>query len=389
MLDSARGNDAHLPHASEGSDRIKDNSMGRFVFLDALRGIGALGIACYHIHRYIPAEIDVDSVLPAAVEFVVRHGWMAVQMFWVIAGFVLASSLRRTAVTPASFGNFTLRRVVRLGTPYWAAILFVVALDAVTRQLLHAASPIDDPLSWRKFAANLAFLQDILGYGNISAGTWFVCVDLQFGLLFAAMLGIAQVLSRLFAKADGADASALALAIVFLPLGLTSLFVFNLNADTDAWAIYYFHMPLFGALAWWALEGRIPRGVFWAYAAALACGLAYRLQLGCEYKKPLDIAVALTVGITIYLVGRWSHLGDWLAARPLQHLGRISYSLFLVHYPISWIVVSVGCYWTGDNAGAAVFWMTASLLVSIGAADLFYRCVETPSLRLVKRLKLA
>ena len=108
-----------------------------------------------------------------------------------------------------------------------------------------------------------------------------------------------------------------------------------------------------------------------------------------KYGKALELTVALTAGVVIYLVGRRGHLGDWLTWRPLQHLGRISYSLYLIHYATSWIVVSLGCYWTGSNAEAAVFWMVTSVFVSIGAAHLFYRCVEAPSLRLVKRLALA
>ena len=73
------------------------------------------------------------------------------------------------------------------------------------------------------------------------------------------------------------NTNALVLTLVFIPLGLVSMFVLNLNPDAyDSWVIYYFHMPLLGALAWWALEGRIPRLVFWAYAAAMAVAVAMR-----------------------------------------------------------------------------------------------------------------
>jgi peptidoglycan/LPS O-acetylase OafA/YrhL len=175
---------------------------------------------------------------------------------------------------------------------------------------------------------------------------------------------------------------------VFLPLGLAGLFFFNVATyDYSPWAIYYFHMPLFGAMAWWALEGRIPRKMFWAFAAVMLGGIAYRAHLGLDYKKGLDVSVALIAGVTIYLVGRRGHLGDWLTTRSLQYLGRISYSLYLVHYATSWIVVSIGCRLTPDNPQAAVGWMALGVVVSIGAADLFYRFVEAPSLRLVKRLK--
>ena len=68
------------------------------------------------------------------------------------------------------------------------------------------------------------------------------------------------------------------------------------------------------------------------------------LEPGLDYKKSLDVGIrcALTTGIVIYLVGRRGHLGDWLTWRPLQYLGRISYSLYLTHYLTSWIIVSFG-----------------------------------------------
>jgi peptidoglycan/LPS O-acetylase OafA/YrhL len=387
-------------HAPDAHARAAETERGivpkrvtneRFAFLDALRGLGALGIACYHVHRYRPLEIPADHLLSNIIQFVVRHGWASVQVFWVIAGFVVAYSLRKTTVGPASFGNFTLRRVLRLGIPYWAVILAVVAVGAITKPLLFRPDQplIDGPVSWSRLAANLGFLQDVLHLGNISAGTWFVCVDLQFGLLFAIMLGLVRLFSWLLpGKGGRANIDVLILVLVFVPLGLTSLFWFNVALDDySAWAIYYFHMPLFGAMAWWALERRIPRAIFWGFAAAMAAGVVYRWNLGMDYKKSLDVAVALSTGTVIYLVGRRGHLGDWLTWRPLQYLGRISYSLYLTHYLTSWIIVSLGYYWTRDNAWAAVFWMTASVFVSIGVADLFCRCVETPSLRLVKRLK--
>lgn len=373
--------------AGRGLDGAKGSEGTRLVFLDALRGIGALGITCYHIHRYRPLEIPADHFLPNTVQFVVRHGWISVLVFWVIAGFVVAYSLRKTVVSPASFGNFTLRRVLRLGIPYWTAILLVVAISSLTKSWVQGPPLVDGPISGPRLAANLAFLQDVLHLGNISAGTWFVCVDLQFGLVFAVMLGIVQLLSRLLTRGEG-DTNSIVLTLVFVPMGLASLFWFNVHPDDySAWVVYFFHMPLFGALAWWALEGRIPRVVFWGFAAALAVGVVYRINLGLSYTKPLDVAVILITGIVIYLVGRLGHLGDWLSARPLQYLGRISYSLFLTHYATSWIVVSLGCHWTGKNAPAAALWMVVAVLVSIVAADLFYRCVESPSLRLVKRLR--
>jgi peptidoglycan/LPS O-acetylase OafA/YrhL len=393
MIAFARDTDVQSPPALGGSLAGKGRVAGeRFALLDALRGLGALAITCYHVHRYRPLEIPADRLLPKVAQFLVGHGWVAVQVFWVIAGFVLAYSLRKTAIGPASFGNFTLRRVLRLGMPYWTAILLVVAIDYFASSwfaIARATPLVDDPVTWPRLAANLTFLQDILHLHNISAGTWFVCVDLQCGLLFAVMLWFAQFLSRFLAEeAEDGRTLALPLCLVFVPLGLVSLFWLNIDSDDfSAWVIYFFHLPLLGALAWWAIEGRVPRIVFWSYLAAMAGGVVHRCNIGLDYKKSLELIVAATAATVIYLGGRRGHLGDWLTWRPLQFLGRISYSLFLIHYPVSWMVVSAGCSLTPDSPKAAVLWMALAVVASVGAAQLFYVCVEAPSLRLVKRLK--
>jgi peptidoglycan/LPS O-acetylase OafA/YrhL len=407
MLDRPRDGDVPVqPTEVRDAAGPSNSAARRFAFLDALRGLGALAIACYHIHLYRPLEIPADHFLSSAIQVVVRHGWISVRVFWVIAGFVAAYSLRETAMGPRSFGNFTLRRVLRLGIPYWTAILAVAAVDVLSKPLLFRPDQplIDDPMTWARLAANLGFLQDVLHLENISAGTWFVCVDLQFGLLFALMLWMVQLLSRgLYGSSGRGKTNAPVLLLAFVPLGLAAMFVLNFDSEAyDAWAIYYFHMPLLGAMAYWALEGRIPRVAFWVYAAAMGVGVAMRWHdaisawlealrqspdAALRYRKALELTVALITGVVIYLVGRRGHLGDWLTWRPLQYLGRVSYSLYLTHYLTSWIIVSLGYYWTGNDAKAAVCWMTASVLASVVVAGVVYRYVEAPSLRLAARLR--
>ncbi|MCE5302486.1 MAG: acyltransferase [Planctomycetaceae bacterium] len=345
---------------------------GRFVFLDALRGLGALGVACYHIHRYHPLREPVDSLLPQFLQTALLYGWIGVPVFFLIAGFVTAHSLRNTSLSLVGFGNYALRRVVRLGFPYWATILFVVALDALLRYGLHAASLVS-PLRGPRVWVNLLFLQDILGYRNVSAGTWFVCIDLQFGLLFALLWAIAQRAARDWVRS-------LLLMLLFLPLGLLSLYWFvTLRTQYDMWVLYFFCMPLFGALAYWALERRIPRIVFWAFAVIMAASVGYGWRL--------EIVIALIAGLVIYGVGRAGHLTDWLAGRRLQYLGRISYSLFLIHYPVGWLVVSLGHWLTDGNPSLAIGWLLIAMAASLLAADLMYRFVELPSVRLATWLK--
>lgn len=374
----------------------------RLAAIDALRGLGALAIACYHIHRYEPLPEAADTILPVRLQVLVDHGWMAVPMFLVVAGFVTAYTLRKERLNLPVLVNFAGRRVLRLGAPYWTVLLLVVALSYPAIHWLQDTS-LTEANTWPKLLAGVFFLQDVLGYGNVSAGMWFVCIDLQLGILFVVMLWLAQRLA--FGRPKGSLWDVLALSVTFLPPAVVSLFVWGLDSGRDMWAHYFFHLFLVGILAWWALEGRVPSGLFWGYLVVLMAGLVQRWpgesvstssavslfdgaageESWDEFKK---VGMAMVTGVGIYGMGRAGRLSDWLRWGWLQYLGKISYSLFLIHYPVSWAVKAFGYWFTGDQPVAAVCWLILALLLSLGAADLLYRLVEGPSLRLVHGIKL-
>ena len=95
------------------------------VFVDGLRGLGAMGIATYHIWRYEP---PVDASLPPTylsvqfvpwiVDWALLRAWFGVQFLLVVSGFVIAYSLRNTWVTPREIISFVGRRIVRLWPPF-------------------------------------------------------------------------------------------------------------------------------------------------------------------------------------------------------------------------------------------------------------------------------
>src|SRR5438270_7283857 len=117
------------------SDPASGESGQRFAFIDALRGIAALGVAAYHIYHYGPLPKAAAAVTPKFLDITLRHGWMGVQIFFVISGFVIAYALRSAQITPGFLGNFAFRRSLRLDPPYWFTILFVIGLYTLTSSL--------------------------------------------------------------------------------------------------------------------------------------------------------------------------------------------------------------------------------------------------------------
>ena len=168
----------------------------RFAFVDSLRGIAALSVAAYHIDRYGPLPGAASSVIPKFINSTLHHGWVGVQMFFVISGFVIAYTLRGMRVTPSSLGNFALRRSLRLDPPYWVTMLFVVGLYVLTTSLFNVEDGLmDQAPTWDQVLAHLCYMQNILGYHNLSAGFWTLCIEVQFYILFAVLLGFAQRLT--------------------------------------------------------------------------------------------------------------------------------------------------------------------------------------------------
>lgn len=365
---------------------------GRSTFVDALRGIAALSVACYHIFRYGPLPGPAAEVVPGLLQVWFDHGWIGVQVFFVISGFVIAYSVRDARITPGYVGNYALRRSIRLDPPYWATIVVVLLVHWVFHLHLGFDSPMDvpspmeTPLTWKLILAHLFYVQNILDYENLSAGFWTLCIEVQFYLLYVIGMGIAQRLSTLYDR-PSVPAAPLAVLALFAPLALLSLFLWNLNlggaAGSDHWITHFFCMFFLGCCAWWALDGRVPARVFWAYVGLVAVRVGWRWSL--------DLTIALVAGVGIYLLGRRGRLGTEFNFRPVQYLGRISYSLYLIHFPVAHVVTTLGYeHMTANRSltpwGAATC-LLAALLASIAAAHVLYTFVEAPSIGLAARLK--
>jgi peptidoglycan/LPS O-acetylase OafA/YrhL len=371
VADSGAGN----PQRAGGAEG--DAPSGRLGLIDALRGLAAATVVLHHLCSYGPLPDRAAALVPQFIEWTWNYGRMAVQVFLVISGFVTALALGRTPIGPSGFLRFAARRYVRLGFPYGAALLYLLALWALIPPRL-AAFPLFDAFSVRGLLAHAAFLQDILRFPSLSAGIWYLAIDFQFGLFFYAILLGHRGLVRAFRVRSGRGDAALLVAVA-LPWPLASVFAWNLVPENDIWVVYYLGSLFLGAFGAWALAGRVPRAVFWLYVGAIGVGLALHWRT--------RLALALATGLVLYGSGRANWRGGGTPA-PLRALGRISYSLYLVHYPTTWAVQSLGSrLWDGSPA-AALLGMGAALVASLLAAAVLYRLVERPSLRLAGRLRL-
>jgi len=356
----------------------------RFAFIDGLRGIAALGIVVFHLWWYEPAPYPVFGAesTPADEAFIKIRA--AVQVLLVISGFVIAYTLRRTWVTPQEMYWFIGRRLVRLVPCYWVTIATVLLVDVACRNVWELSTPTDSPPTMARVAAHMTFLQDVFGLDSLSAGMWTLCIEMQFYFVAVLGWGLAQ---RCFPRLDRLDPtpSAWALLLTFAPIAVFSLFHWRTQADTEIWVIHFLWMFFIGMATWWAIDRTISLPIF---VGLILIGLR-NLYVDAEWRY--ENSVALTTAISIFVAGRLGRLNSWLNIPWLQYLGKISYSLYLIHFPICHVLTSAGWRWYHDSPTSlqATGILLSSLICSIIGGHVLYVLVEAPSARWAARMKQA
>jgi peptidoglycan/LPS O-acetylase OafA/YrhL len=352
----------------------------RLLFVDGLRGIAALAVVAFHSYAYfVPTRVaEYSGPLPYWLEYIPYHGWLGVEMFFAISGFVIAYSVRGRRVTPGFFGNFALRRSIRLDPPYWvviaAEVLLVFTLGLAWDHNAHA-------VDFGQIGAHLIYAQEFLGYEHVVGVFWTLCAEVQLYVAFMVLLGVAQWVVGWRGEPLRGPRLAAFLA-VFAPLAVWSLVLLGGGATSlVALADRWFYIFLLGALAAWSHEGLVPRWCFFLYAVPVGV----LLVLGWS---PMAFVALATSGL-IFLASRLGKLQTWLGFRWVQYLGAISYSLYLVHLVVGDRVLGYGVDRTGMGPLSVTLWTVAGLASSFLAAHLLHRWVEVPSVGLSRRLKRA
>jgi peptidoglycan/LPS O-acetylase OafA/YrhL len=347
-------------------------SPARLPLIDASKAVASQLIVLHHLANYSPMADTLRPWLATPIDAMAAHGRLAVQVFLVVAGFLAARALAPEAMPRALVPAAAIAtRWRRLAGPYVAAIAIAVLAAALARSwTTHEVVPAAPTPA--QLLANLAMLQDVLGLPALSAGVWYVAIDLQLYACFALLVA--------WAAADRRRAAALPALVA--ALALASWVGFSRDPDWDAWAPYFVGSYGLGVLAAWAPSARRP---------AVALGLIAAIGAIAWAVEPRDrvvvaTAVALLLAWTAH-AGRLARPSRWRAP---ASLGRISFGVFLVHYPVS-VLVDAAAVATGAVASplASALGLVASFACATLAGAAFHRWVERPLAAGLPRLRRA
>ena len=309
---------------------------------------------------------------PVTTDLFYEYGRYAVQVFFVIGGFLTAKSLAGYKdLGIKALVNVVVRRYQRTGFPYVVVLIIAVGANALADSWIDHSSISPAP-SIGGVLAHVFFLQDILGYHPITAGIWFLAIDFQLILLTffvtAGARGLARVLSRWGRVRDFTIMQA-----VFWPVAILSLFWLNRDKNLDMWAVYFFGSYFMGMALHWTLNGQLPRLAFWGYA------LLVLVAVGIDWRPRL--AVALGTAVAIWLMAKVDLLDRWPRNVVADYLGKSSFSLFLIHFPVC-LIVNAAIWRHEPTPLQALGGMALAYLLSQVAGIVFYELVEKPCLKL-------
>jgi len=363
--------------------------------LDGIRGLAILAVLWHHIIIYsgMDPQVRLDHHLWRTALF----GWVGVDLFFVLSGFLITGILYDSRSSGRYFINFFGRRAVRILPLYYGvlAIAFLVIPAFVTPQSV-AELTRDEPWYWL-YLINFKIAFDGWPKWGHLGHFWSLAIEEQFYLIWPF---IVRALSRrrLLVVCFMCFIAALSLRIV-LPKFVPPLAVYVLMPT---------RMDALAAGAALALIARGERGLnslgrwpavgLFAFICTAACVYVWKRKF-----SELDPLVR-TVGYSVLAVGFAALIAVGLNARPgspirrvlssapLIVLGQYSYALYIFHHPIIWFLKDRGFRATlaatffGSQLPGLVLFGSVALGLSFACALLSWRFIEAPMLRLKRFL---
>jgi peptidoglycan/LPS O-acetylase OafA/YrhL len=341
-----------------------------FEFLDGLRGLACLAVVLNHVK--IPI---LEDQMPAGLwTYTFHKGGLGVLVFFVLSGYVIAYSLRSTDGSAAAAANFMERRTIRITPPYYVALVVSLVVSGMSARLTGDEWFVPDA---GNAVAHLLYLPGLLGLPMINGIYWTLYIEMQF---YLAMCVVIWALGRARGRSRHAETIVLSVvAAIGLAWPLLGVSIYDpVNGLTPHFLAYWYSF-LLGAFIFWFGTKRMPPGVFWTFVALLVT--AWIIHRG-EHE-----GAALVAGALILAAQHTGNMGKWFSSRPVQFLGAISFSLYLVHMSVLGTVAWAGNKVLGESALTDAIMIVPGVLASIAAGYVVYRLVERPSIRWSRGIK--
>jgi peptidoglycan/LPS O-acetylase OafA/YrhL len=326
-----------------------------------MRGIAALCVLLHHLAGMAP---------PVLAPCVAANAWTGVDIFFILSGYVLTAAYGADA--RSHLVRFYARRICRL---YPLHIIVMLALATMVLAAPRIGLPLtsDRFHAWSNFPIVLLLLQPYVPQQGLwwNAPSWSAAVELA---CYAGFPFLVPRLCRLQSPARLGLMSAAVLIQVWLQFGSTEGVYVGLPGLARGASSFILGILLHGLVAKWQ-PGRASASMIEAFALggiALCCatGAPYLVQI---FGAALVAVMSRDIGVA----------ANVLRAASLVWLGRISFSIYLLHEPVIALLLKI--FPAGGAMEEAVTPAGHRLLLVaavVAASGLSYRVIEAPAQRL-------
>lgn len=334
--------------------------------LTGLRGVAALYVVLFHANGLV--------AFPDVVRPFIRHGYMAVDLFFILSGFVMAmiyGHMFRSGFDLKTFQKFLLLRLARI-YPLYLLVTAVTAV-AITTVLSHTYRFDDNVLRALPFNLTMTHVWG-LAY-SIVPPSWSISTEWAAYLLFPAGVWLALGTPRRYAVVGVAVAFAVLVWIAFGPYWLTHMHrtigkldvVHSYAPGTTLRCLASFYIGLVA----FRFKHLVP---------ARAAGVMVILALFLLALKQTDLWL---IGVFTVLIMALSHdqgrVARALGTPVLHWLGVVSFALYLVHDLIQKVIFKSFPVWGVGTGIPKMAWVGISVVVALGVAALAHYYFEKPS----------
>lgn len=360
----------------------------RWPALDGLRGLAIIAVL---LHNTTGIEVDA-TIADKLWTFVVDAGWIGVQLFFVLSGFLITGILLRSRGKSHALRTFYTRRALRIFPLYY---LFLICRFFMIPLLLPlAAVPFGDQLPFWLYMSNWGDLltrNPVVPMGHF----WSLAVEEQFYLVWPALAMTMHL--RRFAWICGCIVlAALGSRIAMHWAGVPGNWIYEATITrADALA--------FGALVAISQHGersreffqrvRTPMMVF--ACVGLGCVIAYAHGLSRFEWLVQTVGYSLLAIVFAWLVAEsatttpvgWRR---WLAHPALRLIGKYSYAIYIVHVPVKYVLVHYAAAHAIHIGAAQSIVADMAFIALVGAisfaiAAFTFVAIERPILRFKRR----
>ncbi|MHB1171038.1 MAG: acyltransferase family protein [Lacisediminihabitans sp.] len=303
-------------------------------FLPHIQGLRAVAVLLVVLYHFWPGRLS--------------GGYIGVDIFFVISGFLITGQLARELDKTGRIvlPGFWAKRVRRLLPASIAVLVFSTLATLFILPLSSLAGSLKEILASTFYFENWSLAASSVDYLASHDATavqhyWSLSLEEQFYVIWPLLLlGATWLGVKFFAKRRWLPMIAIVVAVSVLSLVASVLYTHTNPAE--AYFVTFTRMWEFGVGAVLALVPRLrPRGAWWPNLVGYA-GLAAVLGAGYFFTQqtpfPGYVALVPVLGTAAIIVSdrakRWWDIGSLLGGPPQRFIGGISYSLYLWHWPL-------------------------------------------------------